>query len=868
MKKISLIFLTLIVLLNLQIPALADDYPAGFWSVNTKYEEALKSKNHKDIIKYGNQILNMMSGQPDSQIKRNVMVSRYDSVGISYAELDEYDNSAKMYEALYEYIKPFTSKPGDVFYDNFVMSPAKAKQYKSEIAMFTDEGTSTYYNAKNEHENGVLFGICSNGPTRSKLDNESMVLVYQELGQKLLSYNTGIVSSASTSGLAVEFALNCPRQATDIRNIYSMESYLKEISDMFKKYPKVPIYLRFAAEFDIWDYVASPEEYKEAFRYVSNYFKTRNSNVAIVWSPNKVSGWDINIDDYYPGDSYVDWVGISLYAQRYFLGDKNASKNNEIAFMSGVNSDPVVMVKDIVEKYGNRKPIMISESGCCHKMMNTGESTSDFALQRLKEMYSYLPMVYPQIKLMAYFDWYVTANEESDDFRLSSNKTLQDEYLALVQGSRFIQDKYSNTTPYCYREVVNGTTLDSVFEVSCYAHSYNTTTESVTYFIDDKYVGLAKEVPFTTFVDANKYRGEHTLKAIAKFKNGKTLTTESKVIIGNPGSDITVEISGKEISFDQEPIIYNERTMVPMRKIFEELGATVTWDDSTQTAIGKKGDRTVKVSVGKKTMYVNNKSIALDTAPLILADRTLVPARAVAEGLGCTVDWDGSNRIVSITPKVFTWSGWSESLPSYVDEDLYYIEEKDEYRYRTREKEYYTRSYKSGSSNFVREDVSYGSWSSWQDGYISETDELEVETRTQSSPKKYFYAHYCTGRISDKENRYKTWKNWWHDECTYHELGWFDYLLPYSDDSTTDYAYYVNGEKYRCSNSCFRWYITDTVGGEYTQYRSRAIYREYVYWRWDDWSRWSDWDEDYPGYSWDDSMDIDERTVYRFKEKG
>ena len=179
--------------------------------------------------------------------------------------------------------------------------------------------------------------------------------------------------------------------------------------------------------------------------------------------------------------------------------------------------------------------------------------------------------------------------------------------------------------------------------------------------------------------------------------------------------------------------------------------------------------------------------------------------------------------------------------------------------------------YKFSSSNFVEEKVSYGSWSDWQDDYISNSNTVEVETREQSSPKKYHYAHYCTGNISDKQNRYKTWDHWWHDECTYHDLGWFDSPLTYSDDSTDDYAYYVDGKKYRCSNTCFRWYLIETTGGSYTQYRSRPVYREYVYWEWGDWTRWSSWDDEdpYDEYGWfNNSVDIDERTVYRFKEKG
>lgn len=867
MKKIIIILLCSMLLSGNYMDVLAYNYPANFWSLNSKYENALNINEHNKIIEYGNQIINLMKSAPDGSEKRNILVTRYNQVGISYAAIGDYDNAANTFRTLYEY----SSQYGDEFYDYVKASKARMLQYTSEIKLYTNGGQPTYYGAVNEKKNGVLFGMCANGGTRSKLDNESMVLTYQELGQSLISYNVGVVRNAASEGIAVEFALNCPKEGTDIKNIHKMDSYLKEISDLFKKYPNVPIYLRFAAEFDIWTTLAEPEEFIYAFRYVSKYFKSRNDNVAIVWSPNQVSNWYINIDDFYPGDEYVDWVGISLYAQKYFLGDPNQKEENEIVFKSGINSNPVIAVKEIVEKYGNRKPIMLSESGCGHKLVKSGENTTDFALQRLKECYSYLPMVYPQIKLIAYFDWYVDATSEKNDFRLSTNTKLQSEYLNLVKGQRFIQDKYNNNTDYCYRAISDGCSVENIFEVSCYAHLYNSNLNKVTYFIDDKYVGISNEIPYTAMLDASDYSGNHRLKAVATFDNGKTLVTESNIYINNIAQNIVVEIDEERIYFDQEPILYNDRTMVPMRKIFEELGAKVTWDDSSQTASGRKGDRTVRVTIGQKTMYINNKKIELDTAPFVLSGRTLVPVRAIAEGLGCDVDWDGRHNLVSITPKVFQWSDWEEELPNYVDADLYYIEERDEYRVRTREKEYFTLDYKIGGSNFVEEKVSYGSWSDWQVDYISNSNSVEVETRNQSSPKKYHYAHYCTGNISDKQNRYKTWDRWWHDECTYHDLGWFDSPLTYSDDSTDDYAYYVDGKKYRCSNTCFRWYLIETTGGSYTQYRSRPVYREYVYWEWGDWTRWSSWDDEdpYDEYGWfNNSVDIDERTVYRFKEKG
>lgn len=861
-KRIVILFLIFSISLGMVNHVSAYSYPDSFWSINEKYTAALDRNMHTDIIRYGTQIIDLMSNAANGTEKDNILLSRYKAVGAAYASLGDYDRAAEMFGKLYTY----ATSCGNTDYAK--SAKAHVQQYTSEIKLYTDGGTSPYYGAKNEKQNGVLFGACSNGGIRNDLKNESMILTYQEFGQHLIAYNEGIMREAKKSGCAVEFALNCPNEANDIKNIANMTSYLKEISDMFKKYPEVPVYLRFAAEFDIWDKLVDADSFKTAFRTVSQYFKSRNSNVAVVWSPNYASNGTVNIDDYYPGDEYVDWVGMSLYAQRYFLGDKNQTTENEVLFKTGLNSNPIVAARNIIETYGNRKPIMISECGCGHYVHTQNENTSDFALQRLKEYYAYLPMVYPQIKVMAYFDWYVGG--ERDDVRLSSNTAMKNEFLRFTKGERFIQDSYDNNTGFCYRELYNNAYADSIFPVSCYAHRYGDTLKSVTYTIDGNYAGQSNQIPFTAYIDASRYPGRHTLRAVASFASGKTLTTEYTINI-EEGSDISVEISGNEIGFDQPPILYHDRTMVPMRKIFEELGATVSWDNSTQTASGRRGERTVKITVGSNKMYVNSREIMLDTSAIILSDRTLVPVRAVAEGMGCDVDWDGRYSLVSITPKVFRWSNWATELPDDVDDDLYYIEREDEYRYRTRNREYFTLDYKINSGNYVKENITYGNWSSWQDGYISASDNTEVETRTQSSPKKYHFAHYCTGNISDSSDRYKTWDRWWRDECAYHDMGWYDYIIDEAPDGNGGYVLYnSDGSIKRCANTCYRYYIIETAGGDYTQYRSRPIYHKYTYWQWSDWSYWSDWGTDEPYRSWDDEedMDIESRRVYRYKEKG
>ena len=113
--------------------------------------------------------------------------------------------------------------------------------------------------------------------------------------------------------------------------------------------------------------------------------------------------------------------------------------------------------------------------------------------------------------------------------------------------------------------------------------------------------------------------------------------------------DIRVVLDGRELAFEQPPVIVNDRTMVPMRAIFEALGATVTWDGVTRTVYSRLGKINISLTVGKKELIKNGTVISLDIPAQIINDRTLVPVRAISESFECDVNWDAKSRIVSIT---------------------------------------------------------------------------------------------------------------------------------------------------------------------------------------------------------------------------
>ena len=113
------------------------------------------------------------------------------------------------------------------------------------------------------------------------------------------------------------------------------------------------------------------------------------------------------------------------------------------------------------------------------------------------------------------------------------------------------------------------------------------------------------------------------------------------------GSNIYYE-GGVAKVMDVAPYIKSDRTYVPMRYLGEILGAEVVWDDAARTVTLTKGDTTAVFTIGSTSYTVNGEAKTADVAPEIANDRTMLPARFVAEAFGAVVGWDASSQTVLI----------------------------------------------------------------------------------------------------------------------------------------------------------------------------------------------------------------------------
>lgn len=114
--------------------------------------------------------------------------------------------------------------------------------------------------------------------------------------------------------------------------------------------------------------------------------------------------------------------------------------------------------------------------------------------------------------------------------------------------------------------------------------------------------------------------------------------------------DIGVSVDGKKVEFSgQKPASVNGRVLVPLRGVFEQMGAFVQWVPQSQTVTAASGSTNIGLVIGSTTAMVNGKAMTLDVPAQLVNGRTMVPLRFLSEALGAQVLWNETTREVSIT---------------------------------------------------------------------------------------------------------------------------------------------------------------------------------------------------------------------------
>jgi len=194
-----------------------------------------------------------------------------------------------------------------------------------------------------------------------------------------------------------------------------------------------PIFLRFASEMngDWCAYSGDPELYREKWRLVHDVFEKEAPNVAMVWT---VFGhpWLKEMQRYYPGDEYVDWVGINIYMVHH---------HNGMLSRPGYNEDPRAFVHLVYDDWASRKPIQISEYATAHYCQACNRDYFDFAERRMRQMYEALPTLFPRVKAIYWFNAdAATAGKAESDYNVTKYPQLLKAYRQCVNPFYYLSN--------------------------------------------------------------------------------------------------------------------------------------------------------------------------------------------------------------------------------------------------------------------------------------------------------------------------------------------------------------------------------------------------------------------------------------------
>lgn len=222
------------------------------------------------------------------------------------------------------------------------------------------------------------------------------------------------------------------------------------------------------------------------------------------------------------------------------------------------------------------------------------------------------------------------------------NDTIETAYR-LHSGIEYPMNLTSNVDTNYYKVVLND-------EDQLVMSFKNITNPIIVQLLDENGASLGFDYPDSTRLFNQRLpKGTYYLKVTAApgwtNQSTSTFTMEANFPENN---NTTVNMNGVPLTFDQPPVISDGRTLVPLRKIMESLGAKVSWDDATQTVTATKGDTTVILTIGSTSAEVNGQFVTLDVPGVTMNGRTLVPLRFIGESLKTQVDWDKENFTINI----------------------------------------------------------------------------------------------------------------------------------------------------------------------------------------------------------------------------
>lgn len=509
---------------------------------------------------------------------------------------------------------------------------------RTEIYAVSDTAGWDYpnYGALWEPDGGVLYGRTDHGGTLPGSTRYGMANAGENMEESIVSHYYGTNDLNSSYDLeywsyiygstlndgehALLVYLNFDNEGSDCA-AFTAGTYDARLTSDFSYLSTLscPVFLRIGGEVNVWTNQAAPAEFIAAYRHIADLARTYAPNVALVFSPNYSSAHKVDMDSFYPGDAYVDWIGCSLYYNRY-----HHSLTGQDAFVGvGVYGDPMLNVQQTVNLSNlHKKPIIITEGGSSNEY--NGTDNSDWAAERMQKAYAFLPMVYPQIKAIVSSDYGMAW--EATDYTFYDNSVVTAAYRkAIADNPTYVSD-YHDRGAYYTKLAAYPTKWEGTVELAAYTYASDKLT--CNWYLDGKWAGTATDYPYRFQVDTSALAaGSHTVTVT--FSNGATKSYPFQVAVytAMPTND-QLSVNGQV----QTPTIYkiNDSNYFKIRDIaallsgsgkqFEvgydaAIGVTITTGQAYTTT---GTELTGSATGGNKNAFPSNDKLYKNGQPLEL----------------------------------------------------------------------------------------------------------------------------------------------------------------------------------------------------------------------------------------------------------
>lgn len=276
----------------------------------------------------------------------------------------------------------------------FVMaSPAQAIDDEWTIQTYDDH----YHLAKAEPEEGAYLGAYL--LQEKSIDND-MITFNNMVGKDHVTYFKYVgygkdfpmawAQEVRALGGIPHIAWEPNSGLDKVRDDDYLQSFAREMASL-----EAPVFVRFASEMNGgWvNYHGDPGKYKEKWRLVHDVLAEKAPQAMMLWSVFTFP--ENQIMRYYPGDDWVDWVGVNIY---------NVPYHNDNLYEKAQQEDPLRLLDFIYDTFSARKPIHISEYGASNYATTDGKHHTDHAVEKIERLYGQLPKRYPRVKAITYFN--------------------------------------------------------------------------------------------------------------------------------------------------------------------------------------------------------------------------------------------------------------------------------------------------------------------------------------------------------------------------------------------------------------------------------------------------------------------------------